>query len=118
MEKIVENPYKKGKKVGQDVDVRSVCMAKGTGIMFNCFDLGKLCLDNPDRIWVFKNNAADLIRKFVNDVESGKSVDVCIVTLSEGLKKLGKLAIADLERYKIYEDEITQIINKLREGCK
>lgn len=117
MEKMSVNPYKKGLKNTTVVDVRSICMEK-TGIMFNCFDLGKLCLDNTDKVWVFKNNSADLIRKFVDEVESGEEISICIVGLGEGLKKLGKLAIADLERYKIYEDEIIQIMNKLKDRCK
>lgn len=119
-EKNKMNPYSSKKDQKEEVlkieNIKKLCLAKG-GVMFKLFDLGKLGLDNQDKIMVFKNVVGDVIRKFIRSIENGHSNNVAQQTaiLEDELSKLGKLAFGDVEKYTIYKDKVEQILVVLKE---
>lgn len=109
-----ENPYEKNPEI-ENKDIKKLCLAPGTGVMFKLFDLGKLMFEG-DKALVFRNTVGDLTRGFLSHVErtngDGDYIK-SVLGLEDSLKKLGKLALADVERYRIYEAEIIAVLKVL-----
>ncbi len=97
----MENPYTRIEKID---NIKTICFGKN-GVMFNLFDLGRLGIEDKDKILVYKNAVGEVIREFIKN-------DQNCLTLQQDLLKIGKLVFNNNEKYLIYEEKVKIIMKK------
>uniref|UniRef100_A0A7V3J9B9 Uncharacterized protein n=1 Tax=candidate division CPR3 bacterium TaxID=2268181 RepID=A0A7V3J9B9_UNCC3 len=108
------NPYGKlgDVNVAGLKDLDKICFGKG-GVMFKLFDLGKLCMSDNKRLWVYKNEVGSLLRSFVDKAKNGGYSQNDIDGLAIELSKVGKLALVEKERVDVFEEKVKKILEVL-----
>lgn len=108
----VTNPYE-AREIRRKA-VKELCLRKG-GVMFKLFDLGRLGLEDDERITVFKNAVGNAVRTFVDSVgKVGSDTAHEIDVFEEELLKLGRLVFGDGQKFDAYRDKVGSVLFVLR----